>query len=215
MRRRLFTLCSALSLLLCAAVAVGWPVSRHRWFQAGWTRYTLVTEHIDFANLDNDSWDKAVGDFMFRAGLNGGRAHLHAQSRDLHAPGRQYPAVRYSQTRWNWRSGTSGLATDWWSYGRWSQTADCPNSRTWSALGCSLRWEMGPSAGEWEMRLAVPCSYLVLLTAVLPAGRLLGWHGRRQSRRRGLCPACGYDLRASPGRCPECGTPAVVPLPSR
>jgi hypothetical protein len=31
---------------------------------------------------------------------------------------------------------------------------------------------------------------------------------RRERVRQGLCAECGYDLRASAGPCPECGTPA-------
>jgi hypothetical protein len=45
-------------------------------------------------------------------------------------------------------------------------------------------------------------------TLILPAARaVLAWRPMRRRRliRAGLCVRCGYDLRASPDRCPECG----------
>jgi hypothetical protein len=50
---------------------------------------------------------------------------------------------------------------------------------------------------------------LLIPPLLLPAARLLAFLNRRlrarRRRARNLCPACAYDLRASPDRCPECG----------
>ena len=39
-------------------------------------------------------------------------------------------------------------------------------------------------------------------------GRAITFHEQQDRRRKGLCANCGYDLRGSPERCPECGTVA-------
>jgi hypothetical protein len=57
---------------------------------------------------------------------------------------------------------------------------------------------------------SMPWAYPCAIAALLPATRLATWYRRRRRRPAGSCRSCGYDLRATPDRCPECGTVAVT-----
>ena len=62
------------------------------------------------------------------------------------------------------------------------------------------------NVGATEARTAVlRHGLLVVLTAFLPALQFTGRWRRGRWQATGLCPTCGYDLRATPERCPECG----------
>ena len=53
--------------------------------------------------------------------------------------------------------------------------------------------------------VAVPFGWLALPLAAASAWWAVGYRRRRIRERTGCCRQCGYDLRGSPGRCPECG----------
>jgi len=77
-----------------------------------------------------------------------------------------------------------------------------------------LRWGRSESSylglSSSESHASVPCSLVSLGTAAWPLTSLTLLIRRRSRHRRlaraGCCAKCGYDLRASPDRCPECGT---------
>lgn len=75
--------------------------------------------------------------------------------------------------------------------------------------GWSATDESRGSAGHGLMalRIGMPFWPLILLGLVLVGATARGWRNWWRSRlaAAGCCVACGYDLRASGGACPECG----------
>ena len=55
------------------------------------------------------------------------------------------------------------------------------------------------------LRIVIPLWIPTLLFLTLTIAFMRGPLRRRGRRRKGLCLTCGYDLRGTPERCPECG----------
>lgn len=111
----------------------------------------------------------------------------------------------------------------WWVISARGRVTLCrQNGRDWgsefpgfNAGGFKYGGLRGPSGSLYNA--VVPHGFLAALPLPVPFAWLaIRRRQRRADRRRrhGRCTACGYDLRATPGRCPECGEPAPAATPS-
>ena len=89
-------------------------------------------------------------------------------------------------------------------------------SRFFVVLGGSYRlapnkkttWHLLPvysGVPTGQLMMSVPIYIGILLFGAYPLWMALPFRRRRKRKKLGLCLKCGYDLRGSKDRCPECG----------
>ena len=211
MTRRLLNLLTALSLLFCVALAAAtvrsfWIQDRFRWM------------HSDFHGR---TWTMSDADLWVNRGhvvVAWSRRELTYHSDDALSEMLSHHTDRPGRL---WRK---------W-HGHESTPAAPPAARSgtvWGRLGFVGRRDRSvspsskPRPGQEPVRsgvyeeteYAAPLWPAALLLALHPALWSVRQWRRATVRRRsraGLCTRCGYDLRASPGTCPECGAQATTP----
>jgi hypothetical protein len=209
MIRRLFTAASVLSLLLCIAMVVLWV--RSYWFADAFGRSTLDAGSLRYTcpmivvksgriivsrtrqDLDRESFALWAADLRDApSSIKPGFWHQFGLPAAPYIPSTQWDRFGVAVTR--------------------SRVVNQPYmGYQWFSWRGELRRrpQYGGRYSETAIGIEFSCGYLVVLCLIagLPAMKSFGRVIRERGRNPTSCRHCGYDLRASKDRCPECGTP--------
>jgi hypothetical protein len=192
MKRMLANLAAAMSLLLCAATIAIWIRSYWVGDQLHRSRWTIV------ALLDGTQQMHSF-EIFFVASRGGFLIESRVQDAHWTQHDSMLPAGVSVERSWTTHPPKELEYTDlrvpWWRLGFGYHVANY--GRGYVATNHDL----------W-----FPAWSVALIFAVLPAVRIIRGRRRRRRSKENRCLNCGYDLRATPDRCPECGTIVANPL---
>jgi hypothetical protein len=176
MRRRLFTLGALISLLLCVATV------------ALWVRSYWYSDSYDFGRDGGSSHD-------LRSLL--GNVHLVSDFGTRRVGGESHFSSERLSPQAVWHGGRSGYPPQpHWHFGCiWQNYARYHMAFAYGGSGTMTQHRL----------IVVPYRWFALMFALLPAARLIVIVRSRRRDIESRCRTCGYDLRATPNRCPECG----------
>ncbi len=199
--RPVFNATAMISLVLCLATMALWAQSYWRF--------------LDFGRISTSRDAVAYTQHLIRIGSNDGR-YLFTWRDIIWAWSN--PSTAYTSKTWDASNGV--YLTQKKPFDLFHKFPKQPDSvdRSWELAFGGWHYtrliqdsiipplHMSPGPGTRGMLIIVPHAYICAALAIPPIVFMLKWRRKRMAARFGLCSNCGYDLRSTPDRCPECGT---------